>query len=305
MTNLWQRFRDWGRRPSDDQTDGLEIVDVHELRLEGRWRHRARVTLACLAAAIVALFLWHRVVVQVRSGQAGVLFHYFTGTEMDRIYAEGVHIIWPWDRMFIYDTRLETADRQFEFLSKEGLSLIVKVAIRYRVDVRLLPLLHTQVGPEYLEKIVLPQTQAVLRRAIGLNTAEQVYSSKRSFLEGIAENSLTEAARNYVLIDDVMLRSVQLPIAINNAIERKQTLVEDEKSYVSRLEIERKEAERKLIEAKGIQAYQDTIKQSLTADLLRWQGIQTTRDIAVSPNAKSVVIGAGKDGLPLILGNDR
>ena len=60
-----------------------------------------------------------------------------------------------------------------------------------------------------------------------------------------------------------------------------------------------------IFEAKGIQAYQDTIKQSLTADLLRWQGIQTTRDIAVSPNAKSVVIGAGKDGLPLILGNDR
>ncbi len=305
MTNLWHRFHEWRRRAPDDQSDGLEVVELDEVVVSRPWRARARFTLASLAVAILVLFIFERSVVPVKSGQAGVLFQYFTGTKMEKIYAEGVHIIWPWDRMFIYNTRLETTERQFEFLSREGLSLVVHVAIRYRVDVRLLPLLHTQIGPDYLNKIVVPQTQAVLRRAIGLNDAEQVYSSKPSFLEGIADNSLTEAARNYILIDDVMLRSVELPQAIRGAIERKQTLAEDEKSYVSRLEIERKEADRKLIEAKGIQAYQETIRQSLTADLLRWQGIQATRELAASPNAKSIVIGAGKDGLPLILGGDR
>lgn len=305
MTNLWHRFREWHRRAPDDQSDGLEVVELDEVAVSRPWRARARFTLASLAAAILVLFIFERVVVPVKSGQAGVLFQYFTGTKMEKIYGEGVHIIWPWDRMFIYNTRLETTEQQFEFLSREGLSLVVHVAIRYRVDVRLLPLLHTQIGPDYLNKIVLPQTQAVLRRAIGLNDAEQVYSSKPSFLEGIADNSLTESAKNYVLIDDVMLRSVELPQVIRGAIERKQTLAEEEKSYVSRLEIERKEADRKLIEAKGIQAYQETIRQSLTADLLRWQGIQATREIAASPNAKSIVIGGGKDGLPLILGSDR
>ena len=37
---------------------------------------------------------------------------------------------------------------------------------------------------------------------------------------------------------------------------------------------------------------------------LRWRGIEATLALAQSPNTKIVIIGSGKDGLPIILGND-
>jgi hypothetical protein len=36
---------------------------------------------------------------------------------------------------------------------------------------------------------------------------------------------------------------------------------------------------------------------------LRWRGIEATLQLSQSTNAKVVVIGSGKDGLPIILGN--
>ncbi|HIO68687.1 MAG TPA: prohibitin family protein, partial [Flavobacteriales bacterium] len=64
------------------------------------------------------------------------------------------------------------------------------------------------------------------------------------------------------------------------------------------------EADRKRIEAQGIQDFQKIITQSINDKLLRWNGIEATLKLAESNNAKVVVVGSGKDGLPLILGNN-
>jgi len=248
---------------------------------------------------------WNRIVITVHSGEAGVLYRWSNGTEMDEIYGEGLHIIWPWNVMTVYNVRLQTRERGYTMLTKGGLPIELEIAVRYQPDLRMLPLLHVTVGPDYLNKILFPETEAVLRRAVGQYTPEQVYTSDRGFLETIVVSSLTNTEDRYVIVDDVLVRSVKLPTTVRDAVERKLTLSEEQKAYEYRIGIERKEAERKAIEADGIRSYQNIIKQSLTADLLRWQGIQATRDLAASPNSKTVVIGSGPDGLPLILGGDR
>jgi regulator of protease activity HflC (stomatin/prohibitin superfamily) len=65
---------------------------------------------------------------------------------------------------------------------------------------------------------------------------------------------------------------------------------------------EKQEAERKRIEAAGIADFQRIVAQGISPELLRWKGIEATTKIAESPNSKVIVIGSGKDGLPLILG---
>jgi len=42
------------------------------------------------------------------------------------------------------------------------------------------------------------------------------------------------------------------------------------------------------------------VSQGLSEQLLRWRGIEATKALAESQNAKVVIVG-GKDGLPLIL----
>ena len=42
----------------------------------------------------------------------------------------------------------------------------------------------------------------------------------------------------------------------------------------------------------------------MSEKLLKWKGIEATKEIAKSNNTKIVVVGGGDDGLPLILGNN-
>lgn len=283
-----------------------EFEDYEEfLRSERQRRIQIYTLLILLLFGVGLVTLWNRVVVTIHSGEAGVLYRWVSGTDMSNIYGEGLHIMWPWNRMYVYNVRLQTEQRQYSLLTQGGLPVDLEIAVRYKPDLRLLPLLHVTVGPEYLDKIVFPETEAVLRRAVGQYAPEEVYTSRRGFLESIVVNSLTNVEDRYVIIDDVLVRNVELPAAVRLAVERKLTLLEEEKAYEYRIGIEKQEAERKAIEAEGIRRYQDVIKQSLTEDLLRWQGVQATKELASSPNAKTVVIGSGKDGLPLILGGDR
>ena len=73
--------------------------------------------------------------------------------------------------------------------------------------------------------------------------------------------------------------------------------------YKFRVEREAQETKRKQVEADGIAAFQKTVSQGISESYLRWRGIEATLLLAQSPNAKIVVIGTGKDGLPIILGN--
>ena len=280
-----------------------EDLELQEL-LRIQKRRQVNIVLSLMLVAVLGLVFvfWDRIVILIRSGESGVLYDVFSGTDMEEIYGEGLHIIWPWNRMHVYNVRLQTKERTFQLLTRGGLPIDMKIAIRYRPDIRLLPLLHVTLGPSYLDKVVFPETEAVLRRAVGQYSPEEVYTSKRGFLETLVISSLLNVEDRYVIIDDVLVRSVELPELVRKAIENKLALLEERKAYTYRLEIEHKEAERKKIEAGGIKDYQNIIKQSLTSDLIRWQGIQATRELATSPNAKTVVIGAGKDGLPIILG---
>lgn len=284
-----------------------QTADSARRRGLGHWakRNGVHLLIALLILAIITLLLASRMVLTIRSGEAGVLFRRFTGTETTRIYTEGLHVIFPWDVMYVYNTRLQTQERNFRTLTNTGLPLDLQVAIRYQPDIRLLAQLHTTVGPDYLNRVVIPEVEAVLRRFVGQYSPEEIYTTKRGLLDAIMINSITAAEQRFVNVDDVLIKMVTLPKPVADAIERKQVYEQQEKEYVYRLGIERQEAERKRIEATGVRDFQRTLKETLDEQQLRWQGIQATRELATSPNSKTIVIGSGANGLPLILNPDR
>jgi len=286
--------------------DAKASTDVRaRLRLIGRHikENLAHLLIALLIFAILIIVFAPRIIVTVRSGEAGVLFRRFTGTELTRIYTEGLYVIFPWDQMAVYNVRLQTHEMNFRMLTATGLPVDLRVAVRYQADARLLPQLHVQVGPDYLNKVVVPEVEAVLRRHVGQYSPEEIYTTKRGLLDSIVINSITAAEKRFVNVDDVLIKMVTLPQAVADAIERKEVYDQQEKEYVYRLAIEQKEAERRRIEAAGIQNYQRIIKETLDESLLRYHGIQATKDLAKSNNSKMVVIGSGGNQLPIILGN--
>lgn len=274
--------------------------------MQFRWPRKKKhyLIIFLIILVILTVLLWHRIVITAYAGEAGVLFRRFTGTEIDRIYKEGVHIISPLDIMTVYETRNQLALHEFDVLSVKGLRIHLAIAIRYRPQYDMLTTLHQQVGPDYLQRIVLPQIESVMRKQLGGYNADQIYTNENGLLNNAIVLAINEVGRNYVIVDDVIIRSLTLPDNIVKAIEDKLTQQEYMRSYEFRLKTATKEAQRKISEARGINEAQRIIGATLTPEILAYKGIKATQELAQSQNAKIVVIGSGKNGLPLILGDN-
>jgi prohibitin 1 len=242
------------------------------------------------AIIIGILILAFNVAVNIKAGEAGVLFRPLSGgVDTERTYGEGLHIIAPWNKMVTYDVRQQEVMESMAVLSSNGLEIKVDVSVWYLPTYSDLPQLHQQKGTQYLERVVKPSMRSATRSVIGRYTPEEIYSTK---LE-----------KEFVQLNAVLVRDITLPPSIKTAIENKLTQEQASLEYEFRLERERKEAERIRIEAEGKAEANRVLNASLTDNILKEKGIQATLQLANSPNSKVVIVG-GENGLPLIL-NDK
>jgi len=253
-------------------------------------------------AALVTALLWQRFLVSVDTGHAGVLYRLFTGTQVERVYRPGLHVIPPWDTMFHYETRKQLVTDSFDVLSVRGLPVHLELAIRYQPEYEQLGILHRRIGPDYVDRVVTPQTQSVMRRELSRYTAEQIYTNAGGLLNEAILLAREEVGRNFVVAEDVVIRSISLPAPVKQAIEDKLTQRELLESYVFRLQTAEEEAERKRNEARGIRDYQAQVDATLNDRLLEHAGIKATKQLAVSKNARVIIIGGDENGLPLVPG---
>jgi prohibitin 1 len=182
------------------------------------------------------------------------------------------------------------------------------------------PMLHKQVGEEYSERLIIPEASAWIRMGISQYTAEELYFIDRELIQkqilasvqqsmplqagvGVVKNSTSELL-DLLFLQDVLIKSITLPKQVQQAIINKVNQHYLDQEYAIRLEVEKKEAQRKQIEGEGIARFQAEVSEGISETYLRWRGIEATRELATSHNAKVVVIGGGKNGLPIILNTE-
>jgi prohibitin 1 len=288
--------------------------------IESIWRwidsNLVKVIVCVVAVTIFVIVLWPLSVFSIPSGHLGVRWsRFFGGTVTDEIYQEGTHVILPWDQMTIYDARLQVIERNFDVLTADGLTSTVNVAFRFRLDEKNVGVLQKYVGPDYLDVLLVPEVGAQARHIFALYAPADAFTDKRTEIERqiraavdhnlfVNFNPANMDHVRYIVLEDILIRSVKFPLSVAQAIERKSTEANRAQEYDFTLQAERKEAERKEIEAQGIRRFQDIVKDGLTDNYLRWRGIDATLSLAQSPNSKVVIIGSGPNGLPIILGND-
>jgi regulator of protease activity HflC (stomatin/prohibitin superfamily) len=240
----------------------------------------------------------------IRSGEAGVKYSIFGGTDLDQTFGEGIQIHAPWVDVIRYDARVQEQLEKITALSSNGLSIGMDVSIRWQPDVSTLPDLHTTYGTDYYRKLVQPELRSAAREVVGLFTPEELYSSKRQELQSQMINRVRKGVETrFISIEAVLIRDVRLPQQIQTAIENKLKEEQEAQRYEFTLEKERLEAQRKKIEAEGEAEYQRIITESLSPSFLRFKGIEATQRLAESENSKIVVVGSSETGgLPLILG---
>lgn len=274
-------------------------------------RHSVSLYAMILMILLAMMLLAPRIFIIVPAGHVGVLWRTFMGgTVTSQQYGEGLHMILPWNEMLMYDTRLQKDTRIYDTISSNGLSMQVEIAVRYRLDRDSAGLMHKLIGPNYPNILVYPEIGSHARELISRYTPEQLYTETRAFIQAeILERMVTQLGSSMVNqdvrgkmlhIEDVLIRSIQLPARVAEAIERKAEQQQMMLEYDFRIAREQKERERKRIEAEGVRDFQSIVARTITDEYLRLRGIEATTSLATSNNSKMIIIG-GRDGLPLIL----
>jgi prohibitin 2 len=239
-------------------------------------RHLPALAVYLIAVTIAGVVLFPSAAVTVPSGYVGVLWKRFGGgTVLDprQIRDEGLHFIWPWNRLFLYDLRLQSITENYDVTSSDGVSLTASVNIRFRLQRDGTPVLHQTLGPNYVQVLVRPGIGSLTREVISNYTAEQVYSTARQEIQDkireltvarasqrVVESEGTTAYRvplkEMITLYDTLLYGIELPAAVVAAINRKSEQYYIVQEYEFRVEREKRESERKKIEAEGIRDFQ-------------------------------------------------
>ena len=302
-------------------------------------RHLPGLSFLALLGLLIVVVLWPYVVIKVPNGYVGVLWKRFNGLDLycwcwvgrgtvldpRELREEGLHIIWPWDKLYLYNLRLQSTTQTFNAISKDGVNVKAQISVRYQLLHNSVAVLHKFIGPDFLTSVVNPEIGSQARQVISQFTAEAVYTSREQIQKQIRDATQKSLAANLnklvqpeameqpdpkhyndflqdaIQILDTLVLSIELPPDIVAAINRQTEQFYMIQEYKFRVEREAEESKRKQIEADGIAAFQKTVSQGISESYLRWRGIEATLMLAQSPNAKIVVIGSGKDGLPIIL----
>jgi regulator of protease activity HflC (stomatin/prohibitin superfamily) len=237
----------------------------------------------------------------IPSGRTGVEWSPMNGT-MNRTLNEGFHFVSPFARVYQVDLREQQRDVDLNVLADNGLAIELKTSILYEPIAGQASELIKEIGPQYYETVIGPQVRSSARRVVGRYSPEEIYSTKREQIEREIRGDVdSKLAETHLRVNAILIREVHLPPVVQDAIQAK--LREEQRALEMRfvLERSRQEAENRRIEAKGIADYDAIVSSNLSDKILAWQGIQATEQLAKSANAKVVVIGSGKEGLPLIL----
>jgi prohibitin 1 len=235
----------------------------------------------------------------VRTGHVGVVtvFGRVTGLTL----SEGLHFVNPVANVTELDIKTQEIKEHAAVPSKEGLIMGIDASILYHLDPVQAATVFQRVGPNYAEVLLQPTFRSAMRAITAANTASALYSDAR---ENIARQILDDVARQVtsrgVVVENVLLRDLQLPETLKHAIEAKQQAQQEAQRMEFVLQREKQEAERKRVEAAGIKDFQDIVTQGISEKLLDWKGIEATLELAKSQNSKVIVVGNSKNGLPLI-----
>lgn len=269
---------------------------------------RKAIMIFILGITIILLFIFgSSMFITIDAGHAGVLFKRFGGgLDTENTYDEGFHFKAPWNKIYTYEIRQQEMAEEMNILSSNGLEIKVDVSVWYQPKFSQLGLLHKIIGIDYLNRIIIPSLRSSARSVIGRYTPEQIYSTKRDAIQDeIFEETKKILVDKYVQINQVLIRSIILPPTIKTAIESKLKQEQEALEYKFKLQKATQEAERQRIEAEGKAKANDIVSASLTEKILADKGIEATLNLANSPNTKIVVIGNTKNGMPIIMSDNK
>jgi len=261
-----------------------------------RWLPKAVTTLVVGALFVIGLV---SSVAYVPAGHVGVLtlFGHVTG----EVLPEGTHLISPFKTNNKMPIRTQEIKETASVPSEEGLIITLDTSLLFHLDPQKASEVYQKIGPQYVNVVIEPNLRSSIRSATAAHNANALYTGAREEVALQVQRELAaQLGPRGILVENILLRDVQLPAMLKSSIEAKQQAEQDALRMTFILQKEKQEAERKRIEAQGIADFQRIVAQGISPQLLEWKGIEATEKLANSSNAKVIMIGSPRTGLPLI-----
>jgi prohibitin 1 len=254
-----------------------------------------------IVAIIIAVMQFWTI---IPAGHVGVVD--FLGNVSDNTLKPGINLVNPMANVVKFDARTQELKETMNVPSKEGLTITLEISLLYSLSFEYANRIYKTVGENYAETILIPQFRSVVRGVTASYDAKALYTAEREVLANRIEQELSKLVKSRgITLEAAPLRQIILPPGLTASIEEKLKADQESQRMQFVLLKESQEAERKRIEAKGIADFQDIVSKGISEQVLKWKGIEATEKLAASPNSKIVIIGSGKEGLPIILGGDK
>lgn len=265
---------------------------------------RSESTFALAGMALAIVIALAQCFTVIPAGHTGVID--FLGYVSDNTLKPGVNMVNPMANVEKMSIKTQELKELMSVPSKEGLSVDLEISLLFKLDSEKANEIYKTVGPNYAEIILTPQFRSVVRGVTARYEAKALYTASREKLAGEILDELENlVGPRGIIVEQAPLRQIQLPERLTKSIEEKLQAEQESQRMEFILTREKQEADRKRIEAKGIADFQEIVSKGISEQLLKWKGIEATEKLAGSQNTKVVIIGSGKDGLPLILGSDK
>lgn len=252
-----------------------------------------------LLAILILILVWSSVA-YVPAGHVGVLTLF--GRVTGDVLPEGTHFVNPFKINNTMSVRTQELKETASVPSDEGLVMTLDTSLLFRLSPEKAAEVFRTIGPNYVAVVVEPNLRSTIRAVTSQHSANALYTGAREEVaQQINKELVQQLGARGVEVQSVLLRDIQLPQMLKGSIEAKQQAEQDSLRMAFILQKEKQEADRKRIEAQGIRDFQTTVAQGISQQLLEWKGIEATERLAASTNAKVVIIGNAKNGLPLVL----
>jgi len=268
-------------------------------------------TINKVAVLVIIIGLLLSTVKIIEPGKVGVQTLF--GKVQDGVLESGLHVINPFVDVTTFSIQTENytmtakpsegsvqGDDSISVLSSDGLEVTIDLSVLYKVNPVRAPFIYQNIGIDYDHKIVRPVTRTAIRDNAVNYVAVDLYSTKRGEFQFKINKTITDNfAKNGLLVEQVLVRNISLPATVRASIESKIQAEQDAQKMQFVLQKERQEADRKRVEAQGIADYQKILSTGLSDKQLIYESIKAQKEIALSPNAKVIIIG-GKNN-PIML----
>ena len=258
-----------------------------------------------IALLFVVLGIFIACIVQINVGEAGVKVLF--GKVQNDVLGSGLHLVNPlldirrvdiktqnYTMSGVNDEGEKSGDDAIRVLASDGLEVTIDLTVLYRVIASEAPKLLNETGQDFKDKIVRPLTRTKIRDNAVYYQAIELFSSRRDeFQQRIYKSIEDNFKQRGLLLEQLLVRNITLPNSVKASIESKINAEQDAKKMEFVLQKEKQEAERKRVEAQGIADYQRIINTGLTDNQLQYEQIKAIKELALSQNAKIVMIGKG------------